>query len=216
MSIESVIPSNHLILCRPLLLPSNLPSIKVFSNESALRIRWPKYWSFSFSISEYSGLISFKIDWFDLLAVQGTLKSLLQHHNSKASILGCSAFFVVYLSHPYMTTGKTRVLTISIVKWCLCFLVHCLPLPEIFFPRSKCLNFMAVVIATLVKVSWRLFGQVFCPLGVQEVPTSSIPLCDMIHSYSYPEVMRDHMDDTFKMAERKGPVLDSWWHCWII
>ena len=109
MSIESVMPSNHLILCRPLLLPSIFPSIRVFSNESALHIRWPKFWSFSFNISpsnEYSGLISFRIDWFHLLAVQGTLKSL-QHHNSKASILWCSAFFIVPLSYPYMTTGKT-------------------------------------------------------------------------------------------------------------
>ena len=115
MSIESVMPSNHLILCRPrLLLPSIFPSIRVFSNESALRIRWPKYWSFSFSISpsnEYSGLISFRMDWLDLLAVQGTLKSLLQNHSSKASILQCSAFFTVQLSHPYMTTGKTIALT---------------------------------------------------------------------------------------------------------
>ena len=110
MSIESVMPSNHLILCRPLLLlPSILPSIWVFSNESVLCIRWPKYWSFSFSISpsnEYPRLISFRTDWLDLLAVQGTLKSLLQHHNSKASILRLSAFFTVQLSHPYMTTGK--------------------------------------------------------------------------------------------------------------
>ena len=115
MSIESVMPSNHLILCRPLLLlPSIFPSIRVFSNESVLRIRWPKYWSFSFSISpsnEYSGLISFRMDWLDLLAVQGALKSLLQHHSSKASILGCSGFFIVQLSHPYMTTGKTITLT---------------------------------------------------------------------------------------------------------
>ena len=114
MSIESVMPSNHLILCCPLLLPSIFPNIRVFSNESALHIRWPKYWSFSFSISlsnGYSGLISFRIDWFDLLAVQGTLKSLLQHHSSKASILWCSAFFIVQLSHPYMTTGKTIALT---------------------------------------------------------------------------------------------------------
>ena len=114
-SIESVIPSNHLILCRPLrLLPSIFPSIRVFSNESALFIRWPKYWSFSFSIissKEYSGLISFRIDWLDLLAVQGTLKSLLQHHSSKASVLRHSAFFIVQLSHPYMTTGKTIALT---------------------------------------------------------------------------------------------------------
>ena len=108
-------PSNHLILCCPLLLlPSIFPRITVFSNESVLLIRWPKYWSFSFSISpsnEYSGLISFRIDWLDLLAVQGTLKSLLQHHSSKASILWCSAFFIVQLSHTYMTTGKTISLT---------------------------------------------------------------------------------------------------------
>ena len=110
-----VMPSNHLILCRPLLLlPSIFPSIRVFSNESVLLIRWPKYWSFSFSISpsnEYSGLISFRMDWLDLLVVQGTLKSLLQHHSSKASILWRSAFFTVQLSHPYMTTGKTIALT---------------------------------------------------------------------------------------------------------
>ena len=108
-------PSNHLILCHPLLLPAIFPRIRVFSSESVLRIRWPKYWSFSFSISpsnEYSGLISFRIDWFDLLAVQGTFKSLLQHHSSKASILRCSVFFMVQLSHPYMTTGKIIDLTI--------------------------------------------------------------------------------------------------------
>ena len=117
MPIESVMPSIHLILCHPLLLlPSIFPSIRVFSNESTLRIRWPKYWSFSFNISpsnEYTGLISFRMDWLDLLAVQGTLKSLLQHHTSKASILQHSAFFIFQLSHPYMTTGKTIVLT----KW---------------------------------------------------------------------------------------------------
>ena len=110
ISIESVIPSNHLILCRPLLLlPSIFPSIRVFSNESAVCIRWPKYWSFSFNISpsnEHAGLISFRMDWLDLLAVQETLKSLLQHHNSKASTLWCSALFIFQLSHPYMTTGK--------------------------------------------------------------------------------------------------------------
>ena len=115
MSIESLMPSNHLILCHPLLLPPSIPpSIKVFSNESVLCIRWPKYWSFSFSISpsnEYLGLISFRIDWLDLLAVQGSLKSLHQHHSSKASILQCSAFYIVQLSHPYMTTGKTIALT---------------------------------------------------------------------------------------------------------
>ena len=115
-SIESVMPSNHLILCHPLLPPSIFPSIRVFSNESILHIRWPKYWSFSFSISpsnEYSGLISFRMHWLDLLAIQGTLESLLQHHSSKASVLWCSAFFMVQLAHSYMTTGKTIALT----KW---------------------------------------------------------------------------------------------------
>ena len=115
MSVESVMPSNHLILCHPLLLlPSIFPSIRVFSNESALRIRWPKNLSFSFNISpsnEHPGLICFRMDWLDLLAVQGTLKSLLQHHSSKASILQHSAFFIVQLTHPYMTTGKTKALT---------------------------------------------------------------------------------------------------------
>ena len=115
ISIESVMSSNHLIPCRPLLfLPSIFPSIRVFSNESALRITWPKYWGFSFYISpsnEHPGLISFRMDWLDLLTVQGTLKSLLQHHSSKASILRCSAFFIIQLSYPYMTTGKTIALT---------------------------------------------------------------------------------------------------------
>ena len=114
MFVESVMPTNHLILSHPLLLPLIFPSIRVFSKESVLHIRWPKYWSFSFSISpynEYSGLISFRIDWFDLLAIQGTLKSLLQHRSSKASILRRSAFFMVQFSHPSMTTGKTIALT---------------------------------------------------------------------------------------------------------
>ena len=114
MSIKSVMPSSLLILCRPLLLPLIPPSIRVFSNESTLHMRWPKYWSFSFSISpckEHPGLMSFRMDWLDLLAIQGTLKSLLQHHSSKASILQCSAFFTVQLSHPYMTTGNTVALT---------------------------------------------------------------------------------------------------------
>ena len=128
----SVMPSNHLILCHPLLLlPSIFPSIRVFSKESALRIRWPKYWSFSFSVSpsnEHSGLISFRIDWLDLFAVQGTLKSLLQHHSSKVSILQHSAFFIVQLSHPYMTTGKTIALTrrTFVGKVIFCFLICCL------------------------------------------------------------------------------------------
>ena len=136
-------PSNHLILHRPLLLlPSIFPSIRVFSNESVLCIRWPKYWSFSFTINpsnEYSGLISFRIDWFDLLAVQGTLKSLLQHYSSKASILQRSAFFIVQLSHPYMTTGKTIALTIRIfVGKVMSLLFNILSrLVIAFLPRSK-------------------------------------------------------------------------------
>ena len=152
MSIESVMPSNHLIFCCPLLLPPSIfPSIRVFSNESVLPIRWPQYWSFGFSISpsnEYSGLISFRIDWLDLLAVQGTLKSLFQHHSSKVSILWHSAFFIIQLSHPYMTTGKTIALT----KWTLVGKVMSLlfnmlsRLVITFLPRSKrLLNFMAAV-----------------------------------------------------------------------
>ena len=121
MSIEPVMPSNHLILCCPLLLlPSTLPSIRVFSKESVLHIRWPQYWSFSLNISpsnEYSELISFRMDWLDLLAVQGTLKSLPQHHSSKASILWCSPFSIVHLSHPYMTTGKTIALIRQVFCW---------------------------------------------------------------------------------------------------
>ena len=143
MSIESVMPSNHLILCRPfLLLPSIFPSIRVFSNESALHIRRPKYWSFSFNISsynEYSGLISFTMDCFDLLAVQGTLKSLLQYHSSKASILQCSAFFIVQLSHPYMATGKTIAFTRrTFVGKVMSLLFNMLSrLVITFLPRSK-------------------------------------------------------------------------------
>ena len=139
-----VMPSSHLILCHPLLLlPSIFPSISIFSNESALRIRWPEYWSFSFSIRpsiEYLGLISFRMDWLDLLAVQGTLKSLLQHHSSKASILRCSAFFMIQLSHPYMTTGKTIVLTIrwTFVGKVISLLFNMLSrLVMAFLPRSK-------------------------------------------------------------------------------
>ena len=138
-------PSNHLILCCPLLLlPSVFPSIRVFSNESVLRIRWPKYRSFSFSISpsnEYSGLISFRMDLLDLLAVQGTLRSLLQHHSSKASVCQCSAFFIVQLSHPYMTTGKTIALTRrTFVGKVMSLLFNMLSrLFTTFSPRSKCL-----------------------------------------------------------------------------
>ena len=143
MSIESVMPSNHLICCHPLfLLPSIFPSIRVFSNESALHIRWPEYWSFIFSISpsnEYSGLISFRMGCLDLLAVQGTLKSLLQHHSSKASVVQCSAFFMVQLSHPYMTTGKTIALTTRtfVGKVSLCFLICCLGLSLCFFQGAS-------------------------------------------------------------------------------
>ena len=140
---ESVMSSNHLNLCHPLLLPSIFPSISVFFKELVLCIRWPNYWSSSFSISpsnEHSEPISFRIDWFDLLAIQGTLKSLLQHHSSKASILRCSAFFIVQLSHPYMTTGKTIALTTQTslsTKWCLCILIHCLGLLYLFFQGAS-------------------------------------------------------------------------------
>ena len=145
MSIESVMPSNHLILCHPLfLLPSIFPSIRVFSNKSVLHIRWPKYWSFSFSIrpsNKYSGLISFRMDWLDLLAVQGTLKSLLQHQSSEASIPQCSAFFIIRLSHPYMTPGKTIALTRwTFVDKVMSRLFNMLSrLVIAFLPRSKCL-----------------------------------------------------------------------------
>ena len=145
MSIKSVMPSNHFILCCPHLLPPSIfPSISVFSNESVLHLRWPQYWSMSFSISpfnEYLGLISFRIDWLNLLEVQGTLKSLLQHHSSKTPILWRSAFFIVQLSHPYMTTGKTIALT----KWTLFAKVMSLLFNKLsrliitFLPRSKCL-----------------------------------------------------------------------------
>ena len=143
MSIESVIPSSHLILCRPLLLPSIFPSIRVFSSESVLHIRWPKYWSFSFSISpssEYSGLIFFRMDCLDLFAVQGTLKSLLPHHSSKASVLRCSAFFIVQLLHPYVTTGKTIALTrCTFVGKVVSLLFNMLSRFVIAsLPRSKC------------------------------------------------------------------------------
>ena len=144
MSVKSVTPSNHLILCHPLLLPPSIfPSIRVFSSESVLCIRWPKYWSFSFSISpsnEYSRLISFRMDMLDLLAVQGTLKSLIQHHSSKALILWCSAFFILQLSHPYMTTGKTVALTRrTFVGQAMSLLLNMLSrLVIAFLPRSKC------------------------------------------------------------------------------
>ena len=145
MSIESVMPSNHHILCRPLLLLLSIfPRIRVFSNESVFHVRWPKYWSFNFSISpsnEYSGLISFRIDWFDLHAVQGTLKSLLWHHSSKASVLQCSAFFMVQLSYPYMTAGKNIALIIqTFFSKVMCLLFNMLSRFVIaFLQKSKCL-----------------------------------------------------------------------------
>ena len=160
MSIESVMLSNHLILCHPLLLkPSIFPSIRIFSNESALRIRWPKHWSFSFNVSlsnEYSGLISFKMDWLDLLTVQGTLKSVLQHHSSKASILWHSAFFVVQFSHPYLTTGKTIALT----RWTFVGNVMSLffnmlsRLVIIFLPRSNKHNSYLIQISMTLHTSF--------------------------------------------------------------
>ena len=162
MSIESVIPSNHLILCHPLLLlPSIFPSTRIFSNESALRIRWPQYWSFSFNIcspSEHPGLISVRMDWLDLLAVEGTLKSLLQHHISKTSILWHSAFFIIQLSHPYMITGKTIALTRQtfvgrvtslLFNKLFRFLIHC----HSFSSKEQAsLNFMAAMILEPKKI----------------------------------------------------------------
>ena len=175
MSIESVMPSNHLILCHSLLLPPSIfPSIRVFSNESVLHIRSPKYWSFSFSISpsnEYPGLISFSMDWLDLLAVQGTLKSLLQHHSSKVSILHCSASFIVQLSNPYMTTGKTIALT----RWTFVDKVMSLPFNMLsrlvitFFPRSKC----------------PLISRLQSPSAVVLEPPSPNKVC---HSFQFPHL----------------------------
>ena len=160
-------PSNHLILCCPLLLlPSIFPSIRVFSNESALCIRWPKYWSFSFNISpsnEHSGLISFRMDWLDLLAVQGTLKSLLQHHSTKASILWHSAFFIVQLSHPYMTTGKTIALTRqTFVGKVMSLLFDMLSrLVITFLPRNKCLfiSWLQSPSAVILEPKWWVVRQ---------------------------------------------------------
>ena len=172
MSIESVMPSSHLILCCPLLLlPPILSGIRVFSKESALRMRWPKYWSFSFSISpsnEHPGLISFRMDWLDVLSVQGTLKSLLQHHSPKASIFQCSAFFTVQLSHPYMTTGKTIALTRwTFVGKVMSLLFNMLSrLVITFLPRSKCLLILwlqsssAVILESKKNKVWHWFQ---CP-----------------------------------------------------
>ena len=166
-------PSNHLILCHPLLLlPSIFPIIRVFSNESVLHIRCPKYWSFSFSISpsnEYSGLISFRMDWLYLLAIQGTLKSLLQHHSSKASILRCSAFFIIWLSHPYTTTGKTIALTRwTFVGKVMSVLNVLSTLIIAFLPRSKCLL-----------ISWLLSPSAV----ILEAPPQKIKSCHCLHCF---------------------------------
>ena len=170
MSVELVMPSNHLSLCCPLLLlPSIFPNIRVFSNESALHIRWPKYWSFSFKISpsnEHPGLISFRMHWLDLLAVQGTLKSLLQHHSSKALILWRSAFFIVQLSHPYTTTGKTIVLTIwTFVSRVMSLLLSTLSRFIIaFLPRSKCLLISWLQSPSAVILEPKIIESVLFPL----------------------------------------------------
>ena len=193
MSIESMMPSNHLILCcLLLLLPSIFPSIRVFSNESVLRIRWSNYWSFSFNISpsnEYSGLISFRIDWLDLLGVQGTLKSLLQQHSSKASILQHSAFFMVQLSHPYMTTGKTIALTRwTFVGKVMSLLFNMLSrLVIIFLPRSKHLLISwlqspsAVILEALTSPNslslFSLFPHLFAMKWWDQMPWSSFFKC---------------------------------------
>ena len=165
MSIKSVMPSSHLILCRPLLLLAPTPSsIRVFSNESTLHMRWPEYWSFSFSISpsnKHPGLISFRMDWLDLLAVQGTLKSLLQHHSSKTSVLQCSAFFTVQLSHPYMTTGKTIALTRwTFVGKVMSLLFNMLSrLVITFLPRSKRLLISWLQSPSVVILEPKRFGK---------------------------------------------------------
>ena len=185
MSIELMMPSNHLILCHPLfLLPSIFPRIRVFSNESVLCIKWPKYWSFNFSISpsnEYSGLISFRMDWLDLLAVQGALKSLLQHHSSKASIIQHSAFFIVQLSHPYMTIGKTTALTRwTFVSKVMCLLFNMLSkLVITFLPKSKHL-----LISWLQSPS----AEILEPQNIKSVTVSTVspPIC---HEVMGPETL---------------------------
>ena len=174
MSIESVMPSNNPILCHPLLLlPSIFPSIRVFSNESVFHIRWPRYWSFNFSINpsnEYSGLISFRMDWLDFFAAQGTLKSLLKHHSSKASILQCSAFFIVQLSHPYMTTGKT----IALIKWTFVGKV-----------MSLLFNMLSKVLFLLFIFSffWTLLGLRCCMQGLLSSCSAQASHCSGLSCY---------------------------------
>ena len=207
MSIESVMPSNHIIFCHPLFLPPSIfSSYTVFPNELALHIRWPKYWSFSFSMSlsnEYSGLISFSIDWFDLLAVQGTLKSLIQQHSSKASFLPCSAFFMVQLSHPYMTTGKTMALTITNFLGKVMSLVFNMlsRLVLAFLPRSKrllisCLQSPSALILESKKIK------------SVTVSTFSLPFC---HEVMGPDamgwVMVESSDKTWSTGEGNGKPL---------
>ena len=187
MSIESVMPSNHLILCHPLLLlPSIFPSIRVFANESVIHIRWPKYWSFSFSISpsnEHPQLISFRMDWLDLLAVQGTLKNLLQHHSSKASILWHSAFFIVQLSHPYMTTGKTIALTRwTFVDKVMSLLFNMLTRLVIsFLPRSK--HLLIHIRASLISGNMyvKVMDIYICLVCFQKLSEASVPSQDGKH-----------------------------------
>ena len=197
MSIESVMPSNHLILCRPLLfLPSIFPSIRVFSKESALRIRWPKYGRFSFSISpsnEHPGLISFRMDWLDLLAVQGTLKSFLQHHSSKASILQCSAFLIVQLSHPYITTGKTIVLTRQT------FADKVMPLLLFFF----FFNFIIIIIFYFTILYW------FC-----HTSTCIRPGCTRV---PHPEPSSHLPPHTIPLGHRRAPAPSflCFWICFL-
>ena len=186
MSIESMIPSNHLILCRTQLLPSIFPSIKVFLNESALCIRWPKYWSFSFNISPTNGqpgLISFRMDWLDLLAVQGTLKSLLQHHSSKASVLWCSDLFTAQLSHLYMTTGKTKALTRrTFVGKVLSLLFNMLSRLVIsFLPRSK--HLLIHIRASLISGNMyvKVMDIYICLVCFQKLSEASVPSQDGKH-----------------------------------
>ena len=196
MSIESMMLSNRLILCRPLLLPSVFPSNRVFSRESALLIRWPKCWSFSFRISpsEYSGLISFRIDWFNFLVVQGTLKSLLQYHNSKASILWHSAFFIVQLSHPYMTTGKTIPLTMQNFVYKLISL-----LSKSVLPSKQHSAWMQILVEWLSNISkLTLMGWWVRGVSVSSSKIHALRICSMIALWC--QMLNAHI-----------PVSETWW-----
>ena len=220
MSIESVMPSSHLILDRPLLLlPPIPPSIRIFSNESTLCMRWPKYWSFSFSIipsKEIPGLISFRMAWLDLLAVQGTLKSLLQHHSSKASILQCSAFFTVQLSHPYMTTGKTTALTRrTFVGNVMSLLFNMLSrLVITFLPRSKRLLISLVIRKMQIRSTTRYHQHLFSSVQFSSVAQSCPTLCDpMNHStpglpvhHHLPEFTQTHIHRVHDAIQPSHPL----------